>query len=75
MWRPEDRVLSNQMQAYWTNFARTGDPNGPGLPKWPAYGPPDWQTMRLDRTSGASPDPYRARYLFLDSVWNKPAPR
>jgi para-nitrobenzyl esterase len=34
-----DRVLSDRMSSYWTNFARTGDPNGPGLPAWPAYTP------------------------------------
>ncbi len=31
VWRPEDRKLSDEMMSYWTNFARTGDPNGPGL--------------------------------------------
>ncbi|MDE1176845.1 MAG: carboxylesterase family protein [Edaphobacter sp.] len=74
LWRPEDRKLSNEIQSYWTNFAKTGDPNGPGLPKWPKYGPTEWQTMHLDQTSAAKPDSHRERYLFLDSIWGKPAP-
>jgi len=35
----EDRALSAIIQGYWTNFARSGDPNGPGLPPWPRYDP------------------------------------
>jgi para-nitrobenzyl esterase len=63
-WRPEDRKLTEQMMDYWTNFARTGDPNGPGLPAWPRY---DKTTavMHLDRDTHASPDTTRARYEFL----------
>jgi para-nitrobenzyl esterase len=75
--RPEDRALSDLMQQYWTNFAksRTGDPNAPGLAAWPAYSPgDDWQVMHLDATPAAQPDVHRARYLFLDSIWGSTAP-
>jgi len=62
--RPEDRKLSEQMMSYWTNFAKTGDPNGPGLPVWPKYGKND-ELIHLDSTITAGPDTLRPRYEFL----------
>jgi len=62
--RPEDRKLSEQIMSYWTNFAKTGDPNGPGLPEWPQYGKGD-ELIHLDSTITAGPDTLRPRYEFL----------
>jgi para-nitrobenzyl esterase len=67
-WEPVDRQLSDQMMSYWTNFARSGDPNGPGLPKWPAYAEKDgYPVLHLGDATQASPDAQRARYLALDA--------
>jgi len=59
-----DRKLSDQVMSYWTNFAKTSDPNGPGLPEWPKYGKGD-ELIHLDSTITSGPDTLRTRYEFL----------
>jgi para-nitrobenzyl esterase len=69
-WEPSDRKLSDAMTTYWANFARTGDPNGNGLPTWPRFD----QTARvlhLDETIKDLPESNRARYEALEGYATK----
>ncbi len=65
-WGPEHRKVSSLMMDYWSNFAKRGDPNGKGLPKWPAYqAKTNYSVMHLTPDATAKKDEHRARYLFL----------
>jgi len=68
-WTEDDRRLSDLMMTYWSNFARTGDPNGESLPTWPRYEPePGGLVMHLDVTSEAEVNASRPRYEALDAL-------
>ena len=72
-WRPEDRAVSDLIAAYWTNFAKTGDPNAAGLPPWPKYAAADgFQLLHIKAHSEAGPDTRRGRYLYLETQTQTP---
>lgn len=66
-WEPVDTTVSDRMAAYFVNFARTGDPNGKGLPRWPAFAADAHQTMRLGETTGPMPVADAARRAFHEA--------
>jgi para-nitrobenzyl esterase len=59
--------LSDDVQAYWTNFAKTGNPNGAGVPNWPAFGS---AREYLDLGSPAPVAKSSLRAAFCD-VWRE----
>jgi para-nitrobenzyl esterase len=69
----EARALSRAMMQSFTAFARSGDPNAPGVPAWPAYRLPQRMTMVWDRKSAAVADPRRwQRELFARVPYIQP---
>jgi para-nitrobenzyl esterase len=70
-----DRKLSEQMQSYWTNFAKTGDPNGEGLPRWNAFLPDRRSYMIFTAAGPAAGTGLRAEQcdLFLRAESEHPS--
>jgi para-nitrobenzyl esterase len=52
------QALARDMSAAWAAFARTGNPNHRGIPKWDAWTPARWTTMVFDTTTMAVDDPW-----------------
>jgi para-nitrobenzyl esterase len=71
-WEESDRRLADAMSSYWTNFAKTGDPNGSGLLRWEAYKPGGkGQVLKLGENMEMQTEPHRHRYEFLDVLYGK----
>ena len=68
-WTPDDYKVSKLMQEYFANFIKTGNPNGPGLPKWPTFD--KGQRMTIDVECRTEPENVRGRYQFLDQFYVK----
>ena len=69
-WDADDHKVSETMQGYFANFIKTFNPNGAGLPEWPAYTPKsNYARMHIDAVSKSEPEPDRARYQALDTIF------
>jgi para-nitrobenzyl esterase len=69
-WQAADHQLAQTMANYWVNFAKTGNPNGPGLPEWPRFTARHQQVMELGAHIGPVSQPNAARYEFLNQFYN-----
>ena len=72
-WPEVDKRLADQMSTYWANFARTGDPNGSGLPAWPVYKDKstNGRAMILGDTVEVETAPDTARLALFDALYSR----
>lgn len=68
-WTAEDREVSRVMQEYFANFIKQGNPNGSGLPEWPALNEQgSGSEMVIGVRCAARAEPHRHRYLLLEKL-------
>jgi para-nitrobenzyl esterase len=62
---PDAPALADAVSDAWLAFARTGNPNTPKLPQWPAFNGQDRATMVFDNASAVVNDPIREERLAM----------
>jgi len=60
--------LADTMSQAWLNFARNGDPNGAGIPRWSPYDEAERRTMVFDQVSAEVSDPSSAQRAAVDAM-------
>jgi para-nitrobenzyl esterase len=67
---PEDKEVARMMNGYWVNFAKTGNPNGKGLPEWPVYSSKKNEILDIqpDGKPVGKPDPRKARLDVIEKA-------
>jgi para-nitrobenzyl esterase len=66
---PANLAISDLMSTYWTNFAKNGNPNGPGLPEWPAFTESSQRVMYFDGHSDSEPVPNITEVKAVDAYF------
>lgn len=66
---PGDWAISETVSTYWTNFAKHGDPNGPGVPAWPEFTDGDRRVMYFKDTAQPGPVPGAGALAVLDEYF------
>ncbi|MCU4674056.1 carboxylesterase family protein [Catenovulum sp. 2E275] len=64
-----DLQISEAMASYWTNFAKTGNPNGDNLTLWPAFNHQTQQVMLFQQTTKVAPVPDRKALTVMDEYF------
>jgi len=64
-----DQKISDAMSTYWVNFAKRGDPNGEGVPAWPAFSASNPQVMYFNQTPRVGPVPSADSLKVLDAYF------
>lgn len=67
---PSDKVISDAMATYWTNFAKYGNPNGAGVPEWPAFSEANPKVMYFNKTPYIGPVPSADALKVLDGYFS-----
>lgn len=64
-----DLEISDAMSTYWTNFAKYGNPNGKGVPEWPAFSDKNPVVMYFSQTPHTGPVPGAKSLEVLDAYF------